>query len=162
MSILLIIITLIVTQALVYTRLRQLIQHHQQATCVALARIDCALAPIDTQLHRLAEQAASGFARLSGVEERVTYFEQRPAEVVRVEVPVVPDAVVQRGLMTGPGPVPKDLVTIIFRNTKGDREVTRVQVEKRRRAPQISLGDAVYAASCETAEGWVYRQVGGR
>ena len=141
-----IVLIIIVAQGLVYALLRRLIQRHQQTTSVALARID-------TQLNGLAEQAVSMCACLSE-------FEQRPAEVVRVEV--VPDAIVQRGLMTGPGPVPKDLVTIICKCTKGDREVSRIKIERRRRTPQISLGTAVYAASYETAEGWVYRQAGGR
>ena len=62
----------------------RLLSFQQQAE----QRLDAVLAHIDTTA------------------ERMTSFESKPAEVIRVEVPVVPEAVIQRGLETGSGPSP--------------------------------------------------------
>ena len=93
--------------------------------------------------------------------ERLTDFEQKPAEVVTIEVPIVPANATVQQIGVGAGPSPKDEVALIFRDATGN-EVGRTMINRRKRAPQVRWGGHIYGATKETHEGWVYTQTAGR
>ena len=98
--------------------------------------------------------------------ERIADFEGKPAEVVTVEVPV---PVVQETIIQGRGPIagpavsgsPETQIFLLLTGAHG-KLVAKVPIDKRRRSPQVRWHNRLYAASSETPEGWIYREVIGQ
>lgn len=99
--------------------------------------------------------------RLHVTAERLTDFEQKPAEIVTVEIPIVPANATVQQIGVGAGPSPREEVALIFRDETGN-EVGRTLVDRRKRAPEVRWGGHVYGATKKTAEGWFYTLRAGR
>ena len=99
--------------------------------------------------------------RLHVTAERLTDFEQKPAEIVKVEIPIVPANATVQQIGVGAGPSPRDEVALIFLDESGN-EVGRTVIDRRKRAPQVRWHGHVFGATRETADGWFYRQKVGR
>ena len=94
----------------------------------------------------------------AGAVTRLVDLELKPAEIVTVEIPTVPDTIVQRGLVAA-GPSPKDMIHIHLMD--GNQEEGCVEIERRRRAPQVQFGGHIYQATAERPDGWRYQRVRG-
>lgn len=123
------------------------------------------LQSVETRLIRLSDFVA---ALRDGVQtlrveavQRITELEAKPAEVITVEVPIVPPEVIARGQQSA-GPSPKDEVTLILCGADHQQEVGRIVIDRRKRHPTVRYLGQLYQAVSEEADGWRYRRVEGR